>query len=77
MIDNSFVTLKNEASREILQYELSLLYRHKIYGEHASVVQERVLRLVEKVDRVLNECREDLLKKLAVAIEEGGYSNDA
>lgn len=72
-IHGSFFRLKDEASREIIQYELSLLYRHKIYNEDAERIQKRVSALAESIDCVLNECLNDCLRNVEKALEKGNY----
>lgn len=72
-IREAFATLKDKVSRDILNYELSILYRNKIYDQDAELVQNNISLLAENIDHILNEYRDGCLRDIEAVIEQGGY----
>ncbi len=64
LIYESFLKLKNDMSRELLNSELSILYKERIYGNELKLRQEKYSILAAEIDDILNNQMEVLMNKI-------------
>lgn len=69
LIYASFARLKDDISRELMQFEVSTLYQGKLYDSEAKMVQAKFSRLALFVDNMLNEQMELCAEKIEEGLE--------
>lgn len=75
-IHNSFANLKDKASADILNFELSNLYRNKLYGPSAEILQHHTMGLAEDMDKIFNEYCSKCLQSIDEMLDQISFDSE-
>jgi hypothetical protein len=69
-IDAYTKLLKERIAVDILNSELAILYRYRIYGSDVEIVREAIAEIAGKIDDIFSKNQEQLLEEINQLLEE-------